>query len=782
MSCERDVRNTKRATNPTPVAGAAAWRLAARTIFGSPEGPSMQSHPQRVPATYANSFRLSRPWRAVCGLVLFAGVLSVLSSCATKTQRQEQYMARAQEFFDAGKYREAAIEFRNALKLDPKLAAAHMKLGQTYAALRDYRDAYVELKRATELDDSLRDAHLELGRLYLAGGDTTKAEEQARLLTERNPKDVDAYLLLGTTHLLERRTEDAEQAINQALAIDSNSAAAYLMLGRLLVTKGAYDDAQGKIEHAISLDPSAVGGYLTLATYHKLRGNYDAAETSFKKATAVAPGNSMPRFLLGELYISEQRNDDAVALLQVMAKDGPDAQAAKKRLVDLYLELGKMPEAEKGVEELTAADKGDLETRYLRGRVLLARGDIPAGKEELEKVLKEWPSFVRARFQLALARIRENKAELAAGELAECLRYEPEFIQARFVLAQLHFKTQAFDLAIEEANRVLAAAPKNYDMRLLVSDAALARGDIPTATTAAQQLISDFPDRKGGYQRLGHVSANTGQLAEAQLQLERALQIDPAAVDVLADLVKVMNAEHRPASEQEARVRTYLDARPDDAGAMLLLGELLMNNRKIEQGTAVLEAAVKQHPDLLAAYFILGTTYAQQGQLQEARARYEALLQHDPKIVSGYLMLGIVDELQGKTNDAAVQYKRALDIDPNTAVAANNLAWHYAEREGKLDIALELARRAKALLPDEPHVSDTLGWVLYRRGLYAAAIEHLREGAEKLSVNPEVRYHLGMAYLRNGDSDKARAELTAALNLGAFPASDEAKRALESIG
>jgi tetratricopeptide (TPR) repeat protein len=691
-------------------------------------------------------------------------------------------MAHAQEFFDNGKYREAAIEYRNALKLNPKLAAAHLKLGKTYAAMGTYRDAFVELHRAAELDDSLRDAHLDMGRLYLGAGDLAKAEEEARLLTGRDPKDAEAYLLLATTHLLARRTADAQEAINQALAIDPNSAPAYLTLGRLLVSTGEYDAAQEKIEHAVSLNPTALDGILTLAAYQKLRANYGAAEATYKNAIAAVPGNSAPRFLLAELYVAQQRNDDALALLQVMAKDGPDAPVAKKRLADLYMNLAKIPEAEQGVRELVAADKGDLETRYLRGRLLLAQGDIPGGTQELEQVLKEWPSLVRARFQLALARIRQNKADLAAEELAECLRYQPDFMQARFVLARLHFQNRAFDLAIEEANRVLAAVPQNYDMRALVADAAIARRDAPLAQQTAQQLITDFPERTGGYQAMGRVLASTGKFPEAQAQFERALQLDPKAVGPLADIVQVMNAQARPAADQIARVRAQLDAQPDMAAANLLLAQLLLRNKEVAPAIEVLEGAVKQNPNLLGAYLILGATYAQQGRLQEARARYETLLQRNPKTVPAHLMLGIIDEVEGKTDDAAAQYKQVLDIDPNAAVAANNLAWHYAEREGKLDVALELARRARALLPEEPHVADTLGWVLYRRGLYAAAIEPLRESADKLTDNAEVHYHLGMAYLRSGDKEKARAELTAALKLGSFPGAEEAKRALADMG
>ena len=51
------------------------------------------------------------------------------------------------------------------------------------------------------------------------------------------------------------------------------------------------------------------------------------------------------------------------------------------------------------------------------------------------------------------------------------------------------------------------------------------------------------------------------------------------------------------------------------------------------------------------------------------------------------------------------------------AAAANNLAWVLAAHGGDKDKALALAQIATELVPEDPHVSDTLGWILYRRGV-----------------------------------------------------------------
>jgi hypothetical protein len=57
-----------------------------------------------------------------------------------------------------------------------------------------------------------------------------------------------------------------------------------------------------------------------------------------------------------------------------------------------------------------------------------------------------------------------------------------------------------------------------------------------------------------------------------------------------------------------------------------------------------------------------------------------------------------------------------------------------------------LAQTAKEELPNAPAVSDTLGWIFYKKNVYLKAIGLLTESAEKLPDNPVVHYHLGMAY------------------------------------
>lgn len=72
---------------------------------------------------------------------------------------------------------------------------------------------------------------------------------------------------------------------------------------------------------------------------------------------------------------------------------------------------------------------------------------------------------------------------------------------------------------------------------------------------------------------------------------------------------------------------------------------------------------------------------------------------------------------------------------------------------------------SKEQLPEEPYVSDTLGWIYYKKNIADGAISHLSEAVEKLPNNPIVHYHLGMAYLKKGEKQLAKKSLERALEI-----------------
>ena len=146
------------------------------------------------------------------------------------------------------------------------------------------------------------------------------------------------------------------------------------------------------------------------------------------------------------------------------------------------------------------------------------------------------------------------------------------------------------------------------------------------------------------------------------------------------------------------------------------------------------------------------------------------------------LWLGITEEKLGNPSAAIDLYRKVTQANPNSAEASNNLAYLLAEYGNKPEEALKYAERAVELAPEDPAYCDTLGWVLYRKGVYASAIPYLERASANQTQKDSIiwKYHLAMAYAKAGDVSRGRTTLDGALKLN--PNLPEAKIAQQVVG
>ncbi len=116
---------------------------------------------------------------------------------------------------------------------------------------------------------------------------------------------------------------------------------------------------------------------------------------------------------------------------------------------------------------------------------------------------------------------------------------------------------------------------------------------------------------------------------------------------------------------------------------------------------------------------------------------------------------------QGKTREAEAAFREALSVYPDYADAMNELAFLYAEDGRDLDDAEKLVDKAISVDPDgRGYYLDTLGWILYSRHAYTAALDSLLEAhklvpVDNLPARAAVQFHLGKVYEAVSDKDKA---------------------------
>jgi tetratricopeptide (TPR) repeat protein len=142
-------------------------------------------------------------------------------------------------------------------------------------------------------------------------------------------------------------------------------------------------------------------------------------------------------------------------------------------------------------------------------------------------------------------------------------------------------------------------------------------------------------------------------------------------------------------------------------------------------------------------------------------------------------MIGLIYEATGRREQARQHYEQVLTLEPRSAVAANNLAWMYAE-SGRTDEAIRLATIAVEELRGRPEAEDTLGWAYYHAGLATRAIECFQRALTRAPENATYHYHLGLANAKAGNATKARDAFRRALSLKSdFPGADDARARLK---
>ena len=209
-----------------------------------------------------------------------------------------------------------------------------------------------------------------------------------------------------------------------------------------------------------------------------------------------------------------------------------------------------------------------------------------------------------------------------------------------------------------------------------------------------------------------------------------------------------------------------------------------MSLKRQPEGIAAFRAAVDRSPKEWAAYRNLAFAQLSSGDADGAMATLQGGIGRVANPEPLEMSLAVLYQKNGKA-DAAIQlYDNALRKDPQSDAIANNLAMLLADSRhdsASLDRANALAARFSS--SPNPELLDTYGWILYRRGEAAGALNALQTASSKAPNVPVLWYHLGMAQLLSGQKAAARDSLNRSLKSGQnFPGMDDAKAALEKLG
>ena len=609
----------------------------------------------------------------------------------------------------------AALAFGQtpARKVDRGEAYYRYSLGRLYSELAgmygnrgDYFAKAIEnLRAALRTDPAASFIAEELSDLYIQSGRLRAAVNESEEILRQNPEDLNERRILARIYT--RMIGDSQQS-----RLDEN------MLKK----------ATEQYAKVVEKDPKDLASWLMLGRLHKVAQNSVESEKAYQKALEIDPESEDALTGLALVYSGLGDNKRAAEAMEKVARKNPSARnlTALASSYEEMREYGLAAETLKKALELSPANAGDLK-KALAQDLLLAEN-----LDEAEKVY----------------------TELAAEDGKDVL--------SQLRLSQIYRQRRQFDKARASAERAKEIDPSNLEVRFNEVNLLEAEGKFSQAVTVLKDLLAQTAKRTYNQseranrvlllERLAQLHRNSEQTAPAIAIYKEVAELDPdvaaRSAAQIADTYRLAKEYAKAEQEAEAAFQKF----PKDRLVRLVRASVLAETGKLDTAVDDVKKLLDGKDDR--------DTLISLAQLYEKAKRYDDMARQldaadklskndDDRETIAFMRCAMLEK-QKKFEQSEAEFRKVLKFNPSSAAAMNYLGYMLADRNERLNEALDLIQKA---IEQEPHNSaylDSLGWVYYRLGRYDEAERSLKRSLERSSRDPTVHDHLGDVYAKQG--------------------------------
>ncbi|NND91055.1 MAG: tetratricopeptide repeat protein [Granulosicoccus sp.] len=501
-----------------------------------------------------------------------------------------------------------------------------------------------------------------------------------------------------------------------------------LMIAELAGRRGQLDVATAGYLRAAehTSDPRVSERATRLAMYSR---QWTEAEKACKRWLALSPGAAEANEMLAQALLRQNKTDEAVGIYrELLTKSADQDQTLRQIQVELQ-SLDDSAQALLVMQSLLDTVEDNSQAYMTLARLQMAGNDRDGALASTEQALSLDASNSNALLLKAQLLILSGKPDDGFEAVETVLETNPDKLALRLGYAQLLVEAGRFDSVGEQLDTLFEKNPGDPDTLLNISMLALDARRMERARQYLTNLLEtgQYPDQANFYlarisdQQQDYESAIGYYDAVSEGDLQLAAQIRIAELLGLSGELEQGRARLRrlSAGVQRPELRTQL---------LSAESRMLQQSGQAVEAVSVLTEGLKQYPD--------------NGDLLYARA--------------------LAADVAGDNDMMIADLTRLIESQPDNAHALNALGYHYADKNINLSEAETLLVRAIELLPNDPAIMDSLGWLRYRLGQYEEAISVLR-AAYKLYPDPEIAAHLGEVLWLNGNEDDARRLIDEAL-------------------
>jgi Flp pilus assembly protein TadD len=243
-------------------------------------------------------------------------------------------------------------------------------------------------------------------------------------------------------------------------------------------------------------------------------------------------------------------------------------------------------------------------------------------------------------------------------------------------------------------------------------------------------------------------------LEKANKNVQRSVFVDPQLTEgqrVLAEILKAQGKDKKA----KGRLGYALSLRPDYYPAIVALGKLAREDRKMDRARELYEQALRLRPWDLEARFQLGKSLWDVGDVDGSFREMSRVLKHRPKDIRARRVLVMIHASRGDNADLVKELQAVADLDPSDETTRMDLAAAYASI-GKLDLAVKAYEGIVEKNPKQVSALKFLGDLYKRQGNVDRAIQYYGKAMKAEPGDPRPYFLLGAIYMDRGREKDAK--------------------------
>ena len=509
----------------------------------------------------------------------------------------------------------------------------------------------------------------------------------------------------------EQAREDAEYDLDSSY---------YYIKFEMHNNKGELGDALDALNHSVDLDPDSLYLKKKLVLLHLSRKEKDKAMMVAEKMCEQHPDNTSALLLLAKLKQQQNQSDEARELYQRILQSDLANRDVYIVLGNIYMEDGNLDEAFRVFTRMAEQFPDDYIAYFFLGRIHAEKKNYVYAEKDFFKCIELKQDLVEPRFELIAI---YKSADTEGGRGGSKNHMKVISLYQEILSIEKHNIRSAFELPLYLYQNGQKAKASQMFMALVEKN----RKSSAVTMVMAKELI--------GKERYGDASIIFTEMLKKDPENSTLRYFAALAFDGLKQSQKAINHFLKISPNSEKYKKSIVHA-------AYLYNEMNQSDNAI----AFLEKKHEEMPRDIDIISYLAAMYEEKDMMEDALRLLRRGLDYSPDNIEIMFRSGIVLDKSHRKSACIQTMEKVIALDPNHASALNYLGYTYAEMGENLDKAEKMVLKALELKPDDGFITDSLGWIYYKKGMYDRAVELLEKASRLSSEDPLIVEHLGDAY------------------------------------